>query len=109
MSPVAAHPLPDWLDRRTSTAPPALRQRVLRHVEASGAGCDEDPARHLAQAAQTALASSLCRDEPRREVALDLLAADALVTLALLWQAEHHPESVARFARDILNTGIEPK
>lgn len=33
-----------------------------------------------------------------RSVALDLLAADALITLALLAQAERHPERLGAFA-----------
>jgi hypothetical protein len=34
-----------------------------------------------------------------REVALDLLAADGLITLALLHQAEHEPSGLAELAR----------
>ena len=37
-----------------------------------------------------------------RSVALDLLAADALITLALLAQAQRAPEDLARFATTIL-------
>jgi len=37
-----------------------------------------------------------------RSVALDLLAADALVTLALLAQAEHAPAELGGFAAGIL-------
>jgi hypothetical protein len=37
-----------------------------------------------------------------REIALDLLAADALITLALLAQAEIVPGSLARFAEGVL-------
>ncbi|MGH7657748.1 MAG: hypothetical protein ACREL6_05895 [Gemmatimonadales bacterium] len=107
MNRTAVSPLPDWLERHTSTAPPVLRERVLRHVDGGSAG--EDPADRMARAGRHALASALRREQPRREVALDLLAADALVTLALLWRAEHNPETVARFAGDILSTGIEPQ
>jgi len=37
-----------------------------------------------------------------RSVALDLLAADALVTLALKAQAAHDPASLDRFAGELL-------
>ena len=39
-----------------------------------------------------------------RSVALDLLAADALVTLALLAQAQRAPERLSEFAGSILNS-----
>jgi hypothetical protein len=39
-----------------------------------------------------------------RSVALDLLAADALVTLALLAQAESAPEQLSEFAGSILQS-----
>ena len=37
-----------------------------------------------------------------RSVALDLLAADALITLALLAQAEHQPERLGEFAAGLI-------
>jgi len=40
-----------------------------------------------------------------RTVALDLLAADALVTLALLVQAERDPGRLAGFAAEVLRAG----
>lgn len=40
-----------------------------------------------------------------RTVALDLLAADALVTLALLAQAQRDPGRLAGFAADVLRAG----
>jgi len=43
-----------------------------------------------------------------RSVALDLLAADALVTLALLHQAEHDASGLEALARDIRLTGNLP-
>jgi hypothetical protein len=38
-------------------------------------------------------------------VALDLLAADALVTLALLAQAQHDPGGLREFATAVLRAG----
>lgn len=40
-----------------------------------------------------------------RSVALDLLAADALVTLALLAQAQQAPERLGTFAAALLRDG----
>jgi hypothetical protein len=62
-----------------------------------------DTAAWLAQAADSALAGALARGEGRA-AALDLLAADALVTLALLARAEAAPGSLAGFAADLLAT-----
>jgi len=55
----------------------------------------------LADAGRAALERVLSRPGDR-SVALDLLAADALVTLALLAQAEHAPGDLGRFAAGIL-------
>jgi hypothetical protein len=41
-----------------------------------------------------------------RSVALDLLAADALVTLALLAQAQRNPAGLASFAAEVLRAGM---
>jgi len=43
-----------------------------------------------------------------RSVALDLLAADALVTLALLAQAQQAPERLGAFAAALLRDGAAP-
>jgi hypothetical protein len=55
----------------------------------------------LAAAAQAALAHVLSHPGDR-SVALDLLAADALITLALLAQAENAPQDLERFAGSVL-------
>ena len=55
----------------------------------------------LAQAGSRALERAL--EQPNdRSAALDLLAADALVTLALLAQAEQEPAGLAGFAAAIV-------
>jgi hypothetical protein len=85
-----------WVEARTGRAPPALRQRVLEHVEAivpTGSGPHD-----LAHAAHHSLAGVLAAPGDRT-VALDLLAADGLITLALLRQAEDDPSSLVAFAR----------
>ena len=93
--------LADWVERHTSEAPAALRARVQQHVAAADVGL---PVPHaLAGAAQQALGQVLTHPGDR-SVALDLLAADALITLALLAQAQRAPEGLGRFAASILQS-----
>lgn len=91
---------------RTAAAPPALRGRVLQWLEASDAAAG-DPATRLAAAAQQALAAVLSR-EGDRSVALDLLAADALLTLALLHRAEQRPEALEELAQRLSRGPVTP-
>ena len=92
-----------WLERRTGRAPDALRRRVRRHLTDLGAADDPTP-EALAAAGRGALEQVLVHPGDRT-VALDLLAADALVTLALLAQAQRNPAGLARFAAEVLRTG----
>jgi hypothetical protein len=91
--------LRDWLEARTARAPAALRERVLAHgAETPETG--ELPDR-LALAAERLLA--IVEAHPGdRSIALELLAADALITLALLAQAETAPDRLGRFAAELL-------
>ena len=90
----------DWLDRHTSRAPAALRARVGEYaLGASGS----TRVSALATAAQSALARVLSHPGDR-SAALDLLAADALITLALQAQAEAAPERLEEFATSVLRT-----
>ena len=57
----------------------------------------------LAAAGQAALDRVLSHPGDR-SAALDLLAADALITLALLAQAEAAPERLEEFATSVLRT-----
>jgi len=85
-----------WFDDKSAGAPPALRERAARYLQARS---EADLPDRLAAAAVAALAVVL--EHPRggdRSVALDLLAADALVTLALLAKAEADPGGLAAFA-----------
>ena len=88
----------DWLDQHTSQGPPALRSRVQQYAHAARGALLPD---RLASAAQAALAHVLTHPGDR-SVALDLLAADALITLALLAQAEIAPEELEAFASSVL-------
>jgi hypothetical protein len=88
----------DWLDRHTYDAPAALRSRVLEYTAGSQEG---EPSTALATAGRRALDRVLAHPGDR-SVALDLLAADALITLALLAEAEHRPERLGEFAAGLL-------
>jgi hypothetical protein len=94
-----------WIDRHTGRAPEALRQRVRRHLTAATTTVAADPSPDaLAAAGRAALERVLLHPGDRR-VALDLLAADALVTLALLAQAQRDPGRLAAFAAEVLRAG----
>ena len=67
----------------------------------AGHGAGPVSAEHLAGSARQALDRVLARGGDR-SVALDLLAADALVTLALLAQAQEAPERLGAFAAAVL-------
>lgn len=94
----------DWLDRHTRKAPPALRDCVRRHVEA--VGDDGAPAQVLARASRHALRLVAAQPEGGRAIALDLLAADALITLALLAQAQSAPQDLEEFASSLLQDPV---
>lgn len=89
----------DWLDRHTGRAPAALRKRVREYT--SSAATRDSPAATLAEAGRLALERVVAHPGDR-SVALDLLAADALVTLALLAQAQDCPERLGEFAAGVL-------
>lgn len=87
-----------WLDRHTRRAPAALRARVLEYAGSTGAS--PLPA-SLAAAGRRAL-EAVAAHPGDRSVALDLLAADALITLALLATADQHPERLGEFAAGLV-------
>ena len=88
-----------WLHQRTARGPSALRDRVLEHAAAVSEG--DSVAEYLGLAAERVLA--IVEEHPGdRAIALDLLAADALITLALLAQAEQSPERLGEFAEGLL-------
>ena len=90
----------DWLDRHTTQAPSALRARVRQYLPA----LNSDPLpQQMWAAAGTALDRVLSHSGDR-SVALDLLAADALITLALLAQAQSEPEGLEEFAISVLRS-----
>jgi hypothetical protein len=94
----------DWLDRHTRKAPSDLRARVRQDAAATtGSSLPE----HLSAAAGSAL-SRVLTHQGDRSIALDLLAADALITLALLAQAQTAPEHLEEFAIAVLRSWRSP-
>ncbi|NNG17202.1 MAG: hypothetical protein HKM89_12045 [Gemmatimonadales bacterium] len=88
-----------WIADQVREAPAELRRQVLRD---SAAITETDPLPDaLAGAGWSALGRALARPSDR-SVALDLLTADALITLALLAQAEEHPEDLGQFAERLV-------
>jgi len=91
-----------WFREQSAGAPAALRDRAERYLQRQSP--DAPRATALAAAAREALAATLAHPGDRA-VALDLLAADALVTLALKASAGEDPEGLGRFARE-LGSGV---
>jgi hypothetical protein len=89
----------DWLDHHTAAAPDVLRARV-RELAAASPSAEPLPAA-LALAGRQALERVVARPGDR-SVALDLHAADALVTLAHLAHAQRAPGELSAFAGSIL-------
>ena len=73
-----------WLDARRPAPPATLRERLRAAVHDTPL----DLAAHLAQLGHELLASVAARPSGGRELALDLLAADAFATYAFEAQAE---------------------
>jgi hypothetical protein len=88
-----------WLDSHTAAAPAALRSRVREYALAQSP--DATVAELLARAGTRAL-DQVVAHPGDRSVALDLLAADALITLGLLAQAEARPAELDVFAASLL-------
>ena len=81
-----------------------LRERAHAYV----ASLPAVPGTHAATLAQAATAAldEVARQPEGRGAALDLLAADALITLALLAQAEADPARLHDFATMVLNSEV---
>lgn len=93
-----------WFADRAGALAPELVGRARWYFEdAAGPSLGA----RLASAGEEALASAIAAGGDRA-AALDLLAADALVTLALLEQAERDPAALGEAAAAIRTTGIAP-
>lgn len=72
-------------------------------AQAGGQGTHADV---LARASREALRRVAAQPAGGRAIALDLLAADALITLALLAQAQQQPDQLAAFASGLLQDPV---
>jgi hypothetical protein len=86
-----------WLAARRPVAPLTLVEPMTRRLEQSGASLPD----HLAAAGKALLDGVLSHPEGGRELALDLLAADALVTYAFEAQAETDARGLVALAERI--------
>jgi len=86
-----------WLDARRPAPPPTLRAHLGRRAQDRPDALPD----HLADAGRVLLARVLARPEAGRELALDLLAADALVTYAFEAQAERDAGGLVALARRV--------
>lgn len=91
-----------WFAGESVHAPEALRARAAGYLGRVQA--QERIPEALAEAASVALRETLAH-EGDRSIALDLLAADALVTLALKAKAQAAPAGLAAFAAELREAG----
>ncbi|MGQ0814467.1 MAG: hypothetical protein ACT4O1_08365 [Gemmatimonadota bacterium] len=84
-----------WLKKRIDGAPTQLRERMLASV--TDVPDNHDLHDRLAEAAMVCLQRAM-RGQARRDTALELLAADALLTHAAEAAAEAGSETLAAFA-----------
>jgi hypothetical protein len=87
-----------WFSAHTAGAPSVLVARAWRFLELSSE--IDSVADALATAGTAALDTSI-EAGAGRDAALDLLAADALITLALLECAEREPDRLGERAREL--------
>ena len=94
----------EWFAERTAGAPQVLRARASDYLSQAAPA---PLATRLSYAGRAALAAST-RDGAGRGAALDLLAADALITLALLAAAEQEPGTLASAAVTLRAAAASP-
>ena len=90
-----------WFESRRPGPPPTLRAHLARVAVDSAAPLPDQ----LADRGQAMLTRVVSRPEGGRELALDLLAADALVTYAFEAQAEVDTRGLVALARRIAGGG----
>ena len=74
--------LAQWLDQRQPVPPPALRSRIDAALGSDLHASAADPSETLLAAGERLVRALLADEATTRDSALDLLAADALVTYA---------------------------
>ena len=87
-----------WLGTRRPAPPAELRAQIEGAVTDSAAPLPD----HLADLGRALLGKVASRPQGGRELALDLLAADAFITYAFEAQAEKDVGAVARLAEGVM-------
>lgn len=90
-----------WLGTRRPAPPAALRAQIEGAVRTVNDSKLPLPS-HLADVGRALLGRVASRPQGGRELALDLLAADAFITYAFEAQAEEDVGAVARLAEGVL-------
>lgn len=83
-------------------APEPLRAKARAYLESEGRTVERTGTPELLAVAAWAALAAVLAHPGDRSIALDLLAADALVTLALKARAQEDPAKLARFAAELL-------
>lgn len=96
----------EWLDGRTPPGPAALRARIDDALGAAAAGDSATATTACLAAAERLVEDLMLRDCTSRESALDLLAADALVTYAFEAASETPAELVQRATEAMLRMAV---
>lgn len=100
---IVSLPALDWLEQRQPTPPPALLERMAEAVGAAGASAaassDVPPIPAVLGTAALDRLRVVLQGPGDRAAALDLLAADALLTYAFEAAAEIGPEALEATAR----------
>ena len=89
----------DWLAQRTPVVPEALRQRVAFQLGDQRSAPAARASEACAAAGVRAVESLISTECAQRQHAIDLLAADALVTYAIESAAEHSSDFAAEMDR----------
>lgn len=87
-----------WLQSRRPAPPAALGQRLAAHLTDADLPLPE----HLAELGRALVRHVAARPASGRELALDLLAADAFITYAFEAQAELAVGDLARLAEGVV-------
>ncbi len=93
------HSVVAWLDARRPAPPAALRAHL--HATLTDSGAALPLPEHLAELGRRLLSRVVEQPRGGRELALDLLAADALVTYAFEAQAEADIAGLTRLAERV--------
>ena len=91
-----------WLQARRPVPPPALRARIEHELAVSLALDEREACEACLRAGERVVASLLRENATSRESAIDLLAADALVTYAFE-AASERPAELASLAADAMS------